>query len=184
MMQNRYLISLICLVIFLINSCRDNTFLNESKQNEVLLSKLSLPKDYKLIFKGKNYPEGEMSNKNDSIYIFNKGESKIEITVKYFFNKTELENIDDRINSYTEELYSDNNSFNVKYKKVNKKLSVWYLKYSFGRKNDLMYNFYMERNTCKYRIVIKSFNFDISLKDIEYLYMQISKYNKGECLKL
>lgn len=174
MFQNKYFISLSFLVIFLINSCKDKPLLNESKQNEILLSKLSLPKDYKLIFKDKYYPEGEISNKNDSIYLFKKDESKIEITIKYF-NKNKFKKIDNRINSYKEELYSDNNSFNIKYEKVNKKLAIWFLKYTFGTKKDLMYNFYMERNSSNYRIVIKSYNFDISLKDIESLYIQISK---------
>jgi len=174
MSQNKYLIMLICIISLLSNACKDSTF-NESKQDEVLLSNLSLPKDYKLFFKDKYYPEGEISNKNDSIYVFKKDESKIEITIKYF-NKHKLENTDDRINSFTEELYTENNSFNIKRKKVNKKLGLWFLKYTFGTEKDLMYNFYLERNTAEYRVTIKSFDFDISLKNIEFLYRQISKY--------
>ena len=53
---------------------------------------------------------------------------------------------------------------------------MWFLKYTFGVKDDLMYNLYMERNTDEYCITIKSFDFDVSLKDIEFMYMQISKY--------
>lgn len=113
--------------------------------------------------------------------MFKKDESNIEIRIKYF-NKNELENIEDEINSFTEELYSDNNSFDIKSKKVDKKLGLWFLKYTFGTNNDLMYNFYLERSTAEYRLTIRSFNFDISLKDIEFLYSQISKYPASQSI--
>lgn len=175
MFKNKYLVVLICLVLFLINSCKDSASLNKPKQDEVLLSKLSLPRGYTLIFKDIYYPEGEISNKNDSIYAFKKDGSKIEITIKYF-NKDEVENIDDRINSFIEVLHTDNNSFAIEHKKVNKELRLWYLKYTFGTTGHLMHNLYMEHDTAKYRIAVKSFDYDISLADIESLYMQISKY--------
>ena len=116
MFQRKKVIILICLVWLILSSCKDSNVADESIQNEILLCDLSLPKEYELIFKDKYYPEGEVSNENDSIYMFKKDDSKIEITIKYF-NKKKSENIDDRINSLTEELYSDNNSFTVKYKK-------------------------------------------------------------------
>lgn len=174
MFQNRYSITLICVVLLLVSSCKDAASDNDPKQNKVLLSDLSLPKDYKLQFKDKYYPEGETYNKNDSIYVFEKDGSRIAITIKYF-NKSKLERVDDRINSFTEVLYSDNNSFDIKAVKVNKKLGIWLLEYTFGKEEDLMHNLYVERNTVDYRITVKSFDFDI-LKDIEDLYTQISKY--------
>lgn len=53
MSQNKYLVLLICLILLSTNSCNDTTHSKESKQDKVLLCNLSLPREYKLIFKEK-----------------------------------------------------------------------------------------------------------------------------------
>jgi hypothetical protein len=180
MVKNKYLISLIFFHLFLFYSCKEESNHSNLKEKEVLLSKLSIPKDYNVIVKDHYYPEGEISRKNDSLYVLKRGKTKIEISVKYFldegFSKAPKDNIENRMNLFTEGLFIDNKSFKLLAKKINKQESIWYVKYTFGSRDDLLYNFYMERETGNYKIKIKTYDNNLSLDDIEFFYNELCKF--------
>ncbi len=172
---NKYLLFLFSSIVFF--SCRKESEQSEFQINKALLSSISIPKGYSLISKNNYFPEAHRGGDNDSLYVLKKGTSTIGLTIEYFLKNKKKQTIENRISFFVKELSFENSSFKISNKKVNNKKSIWYINYTIGTEDDLLYNFYMERYTSSYRIIIKTYNNQLSLEEINYFYNEILKFN-------
>ncbi|MGV3459870.1 MAG: hypothetical protein ACO1N9_05375 [Flavobacterium sp.] len=166
----------VLLLLLLLSSCTETLKQAKSEQKKVLLSNFTVPENYNLVYKNRYNAEGEHIGWNDSTYVFQNGKSEIAIIVQYFSKKRIHEDIDERIDNFTEELISDNSSFTIRNKKINRQQSIWYINSTIGSYGDYLYSFYMERKNPKYSIVVKAWDNQLSLKEIDFLYNELSKF--------
>mgnify|MGYP006190896053 CR=1 FL=1 len=159
--------------VFLFFSC-------DQKKEEVLLRNLIIPENYNIIEKRRFFAEGELYKKTDSIYILKSGVSLIKITLKHFdnnitFSSTTKNNINNKINEYIDEWSINNETFRILNKRYNEEKFMWYVHYTYGSTNNLLYNFHMERWDSKYKIIVEADESYVDIDDINFLYNVLYK---------
>jgi hypothetical protein len=159
--------------VFLFFSC-------DQKKEEVLLYNLIIPEKYNIIEKRRFFAEGELYKKTDSTYVLKSGVSLIKITLKHFdnniiFSSKTKNNINNEINKFIDEWSINNETFRILNKCYNKEKLMWYVHYTYGSADNLLYNFRMERWDSKYKIIVEADESYVDINDINFLYNVLCK---------